>query len=256
LLTERRSVVMINAFHSPESIAADIRSLKLAAVIGEARDWSGDALAAIDELGSLAIALDSAGATPVSVIRPFTPRGDDQLRAPLPVPGVEMLTSGTTGKPKRIPLSFDLMARSMIGESMLHATSSEAAPVLVTFPFGNISGLYHYLPAAAAGMRMILCEKFDLATWIDYVRTWKPRKISLPPAGIRQLIDLDTPRDAISSLDYLTTGATRLDPDLQDEFEQRYGIPVLLSLWRNGVRRTGLQHDCRGLPAVRPIKVA
>src|SRR3546814_17495049 len=69
--------------------------------------------------------------------------GPGPHRGPLDEPGIEMLTSGTTGAPKRFAMNFDLIFRSMVGESIVLDKPEAGKPVtpgLMVSPFGNKIG--------------------------------------------------------------------------------------------------------------------
>jgi acyl-coenzyme A synthetase/AMP-(fatty) acid ligase len=138
---------------------------------------------------------------------------------------VEMLTSGTTGKPKRIPIRFDTLEKAMAG---LIAPGDKAAPDILAFPVGNISGLYYLVPSCVNVHPLVLLEKFSLDAWIDAVKRHRPAYCAVPPAAIRMMLDADVAPADVSSLTAVGVGAAPLDPEVQRQFEQRYGIPVLI----------------------------
>ena len=100
---------------------------------------------------------------------------------------------------------------------------------LLSLPFGNIGGLYSYLPHALARHPMTLLEKFSLDAWLAHVHEWRPKSGGLPPAAFRMLLDANVPSEDLASIKYMSTGAATLDPTAHREFEERYGIPILLS---------------------------
>jgi acyl-coenzyme A synthetase/AMP-(fatty) acid ligase len=51
----------------------------------------------------------------------------------------------------------------------------------------------------------------------------------LPPAGVQMVLDANIPREDLSSIRVIGTGAAPLDPTVHRAFEERYGIPILLS---------------------------
>lgn len=233
LMASRRSIVMIYAFQSSDAIARDIASLKLPAIIAEAEDWSEDALLACQLAGSQALRTHMDKEDVAVVIEGLESRVGVDLRAPSADLFIEMLTSGTTGIPKRLPLSYELIARSMLGEST-EASAEEIekpdlAPALIMFPFGNISGLYSYFPLAAIGQPVVLLEKFNLAQWCDFVKRFRPTVMNLPTAGVSMLLEAKISKEDLNSLQYLRSGAAALDRNVQLEFQKTYGIPILLS---------------------------
>jgi long-chain acyl-CoA synthetase len=230
LIATQRSIVMIYAFQSPTAIAEDIHRLKLDAIIADNHDWSDEVVAAAREVDALSLAIEG---TRNSVRRVHERSSSPTARLyDSSTASIEMLTSGTTGAPKRIALSFVTIARSMVGESTQAQSIPDAtqlAPALIMFPFGNISGLYSYFPMAASGRPVVLLEKFDAGKWTDFVRRYRPQQMNIPPAGVHMVLDANVPAEDLNSIRYISSGAAWLDPNAQREFLHRYGIPILLS---------------------------
>ncbi|CAN5357500.1 N/A [soil metagenome] len=230
LIAHRRSIAMIYAMQSATAIAADIGKLKVAAVIADAADWSDEAIAAARATGTLGISLSLDAADVVTVVPGTACRGTH--RAPLDEPGIELLTSGTTGPPKRLPVSYRLIGRSMVGETVTSDAAQANAPRvpgLVYLPFGNISGVYTLLPAVASGRGIVLLERFTVEAWHAMVRDNRPASIGLPPAGLRMVLDAGIAKADLASLRVVNSGTSRLDADLVREFETTYGIPIVTS---------------------------
>jgi acyl-coenzyme A synthetase/AMP-(fatty) acid ligase len=101
--------------------------------------------------------------------------------------------------------------------------------MLLYFPLGNITGIYSTLPTLLKGQRAVLLDRFSVAAWHDYVLRFKPENTGLPPAGFQMVLDADIPREDLACIRRLGTGAAPLDPTVQRAFEERYGIPILLS---------------------------
>ena len=105
------TVVTINPSRGDERTRADIAALRLPLVVGEPDDLAtlvAPATADAGDFGSVGRAGGSA--------RHSQP--DPRRR---PDVAVRMLTSGTTGPPKRIDLSYDMLARSVMGPDPDHA---------------------------------------------------------------------------------------------------------------------------------------
>ena len=233
VIASGRSVVMIYAFQSAEALAGDVRRLSLPAIIGDLQDWGSAVREAAAQTGTLGLALGGEAEQNVATIVPASSEKTGNLRGPVESLAVEMLTSGTTGTPKRLPLSFDFVARALIGESTQAAApanlDTRLDPALMMFPFGNISGLYSYVPMAASGRPVVLLEKFSTAAWVDFVRRYRPKQMNLPTAGVRMILEAKVPAEDLSSLEFIFSGASWLDPNVQAEFLQVYNIPILLS---------------------------
>lgn len=233
LLAARRSIVMVYAFQSPAAIANDLAPLSLPAVIADAEDWTHETRSALAQ-GAMGIALsaDVAAADPLCIVGGDSKGHRADLRGPTAAPVIELLTSGTTGRPKRLPTLYETIARAVILGSVLDAGEAAGVrgdPGTVNFPLSNISGIYSYLPMAVARRLVLLMEKFNVMAWADFVKRHRPRVVVLPPAGVRMLLDARVPPADLAGVRYLSVGTAALDPATHQEFEACYGIPILLS---------------------------
>lgn len=145
-----------------------------------------------------------------------------------------MLSSGTTGTPKRIPLSVRKFEKALLGAASYEKGRSEGEPQrlrsgvqLVTAPLAHISGMTGVMNNVLAGRKICLIEKFSVAVFRDAVVRHRPKVAGAPPAALRMLLDADLPKEDLSSLLAYRTGTAPLDPDLADAFYEKYGIPVL-----------------------------
>jgi long-chain acyl-CoA synthetase len=223
-----RLTSMIYAAQTPRKIASDIESVSAPIVLADPEDWTEETLAATTASGALAVAIHDGD---LPRIEPLTlPCPVDLSRFSLrdPAIGFEMLSSGTTGPPKRVPLSWATLSSATADARTSYAGSGTAsAPQIMIHPIGNIAGVSYLLPIFAFGQRVVLMEKFDVREWIEIVRTHRPVRASLPAAGVRMVLDANPPREALASLSIIAVGGGKLDDDLQRAFEVRFGIPVL-----------------------------
>lgn len=230
LLSSARSLRMIYAFQAPAALARDVARLKPLVLIAAEEDFSDELRAALRAEGSAAIALKEMQAA-------FVPGFERAARSTDPdaptQPQVEILTSGTTGPPKQFALSYELIARHMVGQTVIPSSAaddlSKLPPILLFMPLGNISGIYSTLPPLLKGQQGVLLERFSVAGWHDHVRRFRPTVSGLPPAGVQMVLDANIPPEDISSVKFLGTGAAPLDPTAHRAFEERYGIAILLS---------------------------
>jgi acyl-coenzyme A synthetase/AMP-(fatty) acid ligase len=144
----------------------------------------------------------------------------------LPSPGIHVLTSGTTGAPKRIPITTSVLSHTVFSITHGHVTSPEDPPDVVFWPFGSI-GVCQLLAAAYTGKRMVLLERFTVEEWVRAVKTYRIRRSGAQPALVRMLLDADVDAADLASLECLVGGSGPLERGLREEFERRYGIPVL-----------------------------
>jgi acyl-CoA synthetase (AMP-forming)/AMP-acid ligase II len=215
------TVVVINPARGDERTRADIAALRLPLIIGEPDDLTtlvphGTATVAIsascDDAGGPARHTDGPAARPGVAVR--------------------MLTSGTTGPPKRIDLSYDMLARSVMGPDPDRApapTQLRRGVAIVNSPLVHIGGVFRVLQCIAEARPFVLLERFELKAWAEAVRNHRPRTVSLVPAALRTVLHSDlTPAD-LESIRAVTCGTAPLSADDADAFTQKYGIPVLTS---------------------------
>jgi long-chain acyl-CoA synthetase len=215
------TVVTINPSRGDERIRADIAALRLPLVIGEPDDL---ATLVTPNTPTVAISglLDDAGGCPRHAGGP----------APRPGVAVRMLTSGTTGPPKRIDLSYDMLARSVMGPDPDHAPAPgqlRRGVAIVNSPLVHIGGVFRVLQCIAEARSFVLLERFELNAWAEAVRKHRPRAVSLVPAALRTVLHSDLPRADLDSIRAVTCGTAPLSADDADAFTEKYGIPVLTS---------------------------
>jgi acyl-coenzyme A synthetase/AMP-(fatty) acid ligase len=204
--------------------------LRPAAIHAHTDDFSDEVRAALAHDGVAAIALDGMTAAAVpsleKAVAARARRGPEARQ-------IEIFTSGTTGPPKQFAIAHETIARHHIMASGLTDLDDDAAlnapPHLLYFPVGNISGLYSTLPAILRGHRAILLDRFTIEAWRRYVVEHRPVRSGIPPSYFRALLDANIPQADLSSIQAMGAGAASLDPEIQRAFEDRYGIPILIS---------------------------
>lgn len=229
LIAQGRTIHMVYAFQSAAGMAHDIDRIEPAAIIAFRQDLDAQLLDAVRAQGAAAIALDMMDAQPWP--------GFEQATAPaierrgMGEPRIEILTSGTTGPPKLFAVPYCLLEQHFLASALARQQGDAAAapPFLLYFPLGNISGLYSTLPMLIRGQRMLLLERFTVAAWHDHAVRFRPVHSGLPPSAVQMVLDAAIPREDLASIRAIGAGAAPLDPDVQAAFEDRYGIPILLS---------------------------
>lgn len=228
LIAQGRTVRMIYAFQSGNSMARDIERLDPVVVIGAAEDFSAPVTSLLKQRGIVGIVLEEMNATLLH--GPTQPTYHSTASAPAQI---EILTSGTTGPPKQFAISYALIAKHYIGTQPFSSDDDAkflaATPTLLFFPLGNISGIYASLPVLLRGQRAVLLERFSVAGWHDHLLRYRPEISGLPPAGVQMILDADIPPADLACIKRMGTGAAPLDPTVHRAFEQRYGVPILLS---------------------------
>lgn len=224
------TVVVINPPRGDERTRDDIAALALPVVIGTGPDLNklvaGSASTSV-------VRLDAIPAEP-EVIAEATekpsakPTSED---APSPV-AVHMLTSGTTGPPKRVELGYDMLAHSVLGEPGKRIdtpTKLSSGAAIVNAPLVHIGGIYRILQCIVAARPFALLGRFDLDEWARAVRTHRPKAVSLVPTAVRMVLHSDLTRDDLASVKVVTSGTAPLSVEDSEAFTDKFGIPVLTS---------------------------
>jgi acyl-coenzyme A synthetase/AMP-(fatty) acid ligase len=229
LLGQGRTIRMVYAFQSPTGIVRDLRRLASPLVIAAEQEFSDPVVEALREDGYAAISVNNLAAKAVASAE--TIRADADF-TPAAEPKVEILTSGTTGPPKQFPVEYAMIEKLLAGGTTGNQATSNAAempPALLFMPFGNISGIYTVIPTFVRGHRAALLDRFTIDGWREYVKRHSPKVGGLPPAGVQMVLDADIPKEELSCLMAIGTGAAPLDPSVQQAFEEKYDIPILIS---------------------------
>ena len=229
VLSADRCLVTLNPILPDQKLFADITGLELPVVIADATDLQRPgAREALVNAGTAVIEIGPCLES-VRVVNP-------DIRAEIRIsPGVavEMLTSGTTGSPKRVPLSraaFDASFRGFTkyerGRSFDDPPQLNSGCTMVVNPLTHIGGIYGCIAALAAGRKIALLEKFSVEAWVDAVKRNRPAVAPAVPSAVRMLLDADVDSEDLSSLRALISGTAPLPADLVDAFLDKYGIPI------------------------------
>jgi long-chain acyl-CoA synthetase len=223
LLAHHRCIVTLSPLQPPERLGADIERSELPVLVATAEvlarpgvlEAAGDALV-------LELTLDGVRPRPYA---PRAPRESDSSHGVV----VEMLTSGTTGPPKRVRLSerqFDSALATSVPTPPVGKLFRSGVTVMVT-PLVHIGGFWGALAPLYAGRRLVLLPRFALEPWVDAVARHRPKAAGLVPAALREIIRAEVPHDRLRSLEVITSGTTYCAPELIDTFIDTYGIRVL-----------------------------
>jgi acyl-CoA synthetase (AMP-forming)/AMP-acid ligase II len=221
-------VVTINPARGRERTRDDIAALDLPVLAGEPDDLHDFVP---DTARSSTVATQDVG-TSVDIVhsdRP-APRRSANRRGV----AVRMLTSGTTGAPKRIDLTYETLERVLIGNKHYGSTYESGTQLrrgvaIVNSPLVHLGGLFRVLTNVTDGRRFCLLEKFTVEGWVDAVRRHRPATASLVPTGLRMVLEANLDPEDLESLRSVVCGTAPLDSDDADEFTEKYGVPVLVS---------------------------
>jgi acyl-CoA synthetase (AMP-forming)/AMP-acid ligase II len=223
-----REVVTLSPHLGDVGLARDIVDLAPDVIVAEDEDWAREAvLTAAEAVGAIALRTGVHRALAAHAVgwSPSPARRDPGGIAVL------MMTSGTTGRPKRVELSYDQMASAFraagvdldeASEVRLHSRTD-----ILWASLAHISGLYFAISQVLDGRSIALLEKFEVEAWVELVRRHRPGYVRLAPTALRMVFQADVPAEVFTSVRAVGSGTAPLPPDLAEAFEDRYGIPVL-----------------------------
>lgn len=220
-------VVTINPHRGRERTRADVASLALDVLVG----LPGDLDDLVPEPGPRTrIALPAPGEDCVVTVNASV----ETCTALMPGVAVRMLTSGTTGAPKRIELGYAMFERVFQGAKHYEKDKSSdlrlrSGVAIVNAPLVHVGGVFRVLQCVNDGRSFCLLERFAVDAWRTAVLRHRPKTASLVPAALRMVLEADLDPQELSSLRSIVCGTAPLDPEDADAFFQRYGIPVLVS---------------------------
>jgi acyl-CoA synthetase (AMP-forming)/AMP-acid ligase II len=219
-------VVTINPERGVERVRDDIERLDLPYLAGAADDLLE--LVGSTPRAATLVADDLGGEVSVT---PGAASGRDSDR---PGVAVRMLTSGTTGPPKRVDLTYRTLERVLLGAKHYESSRDDdlrlrPGVAVVNSPLVHLGGLFRVLQCVNDGRSFVLLERFAVDAWVEAVRRHRPRTASLVPAALRMVLEADVDPADLASIRSVVSGTAPLSADDADAFRARYGIPVLVS---------------------------
>lgn len=155
-------------------------------------------------------------------------------------------TSGTEGKPKGVPRSYnDWLVPGL-------ATSFAADPrdgwhILNPFPLVNMAGIGGmFMPWLLNGGKMVLHQPFSMPTFLQQIATEQIEFTVAPPALLNMLLQKPEilAQAKLDSLKVIGSGSAPLSPWMVKTWQEQYKIPVINYFGSNeGITIVGSHHD-------------
>jgi len=230
-----RCLVTFNPMQSPAKLAEDIAGADVPAMVGIGQDLDGEEVRrALAASGCLVLEMTGRQDEPVQCRQPRSRDNLASARSAAPDIALEMLTSGTTGAPKRVPMRREAFETAVFGAARFEKGRGEGdrpqlrrGVQLLMAPLAHISGTLAFMNALVAGRSIALLERFRVETFRDAVRRHGIKAASVPPAALKMIYDAGVPVEDLASLKAFRVGTAPLDPDLADAVYERYAIPIL-----------------------------
>lgn len=237
LLGAGYTVRLLSADQPASLIAEQLGAIPSAAVVTDASRTDDPIREVIAQAGSLWLSIDR-WACAFTVLQPAT----GQAFAPSdPAIAIIINSSGTTGKPKPIAISWRSIEMSLAGgksravkslqadapKSEISQSGASRSPGLLYAPLAHTSGIIMVLQAVIDGRPLVVLEKFAIAPFRDVLHRHRPKYLALFPPVVRMILDSDLTREDLSSLVAARVGTAALQPEEQEAFETRFGVPLL-----------------------------
>lgn len=142
-----------------------------------------------------------------------------------------MSTAGTTGPPKRIPVTYASIDASLAGTrskaGRTGRTGLREDVTIVCFPLAHLSGLVPLLITILTGRRVALMSKFEPIEAAAIIKAYGITSLALNPTAMAMLLDADIDPTDLSTLRFMRSGSAPLSPDIAAAFEERFGVKVM-----------------------------
>lgn len=144
------------------------------------------------------------------------------LDVPDEAPAIELFTSGTTGRPKLIPLTHGSLSAYLLN-TFLPADGTPRGTTLMAVPTYHIAGLSTLLGSLYSGRTVALLGDFDAGAWLQAVGTIRPDHAFVVPTMMRRILDHPAFGDAdLSSLGVVSYGSDVMPFSTIDEALRRF----------------------------------
>lgn len=121
-----------------------------------------------------------------------------------------MFTSGTTGRPKAVPMTHDTFGAYIL-DNVDPADPEVEEKNVLTVPLYHVAGIQGMLAAAYGGRTVVLMQQFAVKDWLEIVQDEKADRAMLVPTMIKQIIDdPEFSSFNLSSLSVITYGAAAM----------------------------------------------
>jgi acyl-CoA synthetase (AMP-forming)/AMP-acid ligase II/acyl carrier protein/NRPS condensation-like uncharacterized protein len=141
-----------------------------------------------------------------------------------------LLTSGTSSRPKMVPLTHAAVCLSAYNVGA-HVTLGSADRLLNVLPLFHVHGLVSgVLAALAAGSSVVCTAGFDAAAFLGWLKEFRPTWYTAVPAihqGVLSAAGVDKRSARQSALRLIRSASSTLAPSVTGGLEALFGVPVI-----------------------------
>lgn len=125
-----------------------------------------------------------------------------------------MYTSGTTGRPKAVPLRHDAFVGYVL-ENVEPINPDTEERNILSVPLYHVAGVQSMFPAVYGGRTMVLMRQFEVKEWLETVQRERATRAMLVPTMLKRIVDEpELHKYDLSSLSVITYGSARMPFDV------------------------------------------
>lgn len=119
-----------------------------------------------------------------------------------------LFTSGTTGRPKIVPLRHDAFVNYVLENVEPASPEEHQERNILSVPLYHVAGIQAVFPAIYGGRCMILMRQFELREWLETAERERATRAMLVPTMLKWIVDCpDLDKYDLSSLEVITYGS-------------------------------------------------
>ena len=226
LIAREWPLATLYAFQSPQLMAKDVEEARFAAVVADDQDWSPELVDQVRRMGCVGIRLSLEAEEGVRYVEGADRRTLTEYYKIEGEPGLQILSSGTTGKPKRIHFPFRMLERAV--ETVKAGQMDPSLPPdIATWPFAGIGGLCNLVANIVIGRYKVILDRFNVPEWVEAVKKYQPSFVSGPPAVMQMVVDAGVAPKDLESIRYFYGGSAPMPEELKEALQKTYGITVI-----------------------------
>jgi acyl-CoA synthetase (AMP-forming)/AMP-acid ligase II len=139
-----------------------------------------------------------------------------------------LFTSGTTGRPKAVPLRHDAFVLYAL-ENVEPANPDIEERNILTVPLYHVAGIQAMFPAIYGGRTIVMMRQFELKEWLETVQRERATRAMLVPTMLKWIVESpDFDKYDLSSLKVITYGAAPMPFDvIKKAIERMPGVQFI-----------------------------